>query len=195
MADQIDNENMDMGMPDEARDDTNGNSSIGIFNMINYVKTSIFEFVKEERGEFEADVDDAATEETHYGTCWEIENDALPPIQAISFPQLSPEHPHPRPPQQTNESELIQRPYRRSRDQRKAKAEGSRDQRNGGGMGILKRLLSVPERGPRVLKKKEHKGMSSFGVAKSDDGPKVSVRYTNKTGIGNRYKWGASRRR
>lgn len=188
MVDQIENENMDMDMlPDEA-DDTNVNDMdekpFGIFNMINYVKTSIEEFVKEERGEFEADLHDA-TEET-YGTCWEIDNDVLPPIQSIAFPQWSPQHPHPRPPKEINEFESI-RSSERSRDQRKA--GGTRDSRKEGGMSLLKRLLSAPERGPRVLKKKEHKGISSFSVVMNDDGPKMPVRYDKNTGIGNRHKW------
>lgn len=186
MVDQIDNENMDM--PDEA-DDTNINDrnqkSFGIFNMINYVTTSIQDFVQAERGEFEADADETA-EET-YGTCWEIEDDVLPPVQSIYIPQGSPQRRHPRPPKQMHTVVVI-RPRQGFRDQRKAGA--SRDQRKAGGMGLLKRLISVPQRGPRILKKKEQKVISAFGVVKGDDGPNVSkFRYYKNTGIRNRQKW------
>jgi hypothetical protein len=182
MVDQIDQEEgMDTDMSDEA-DDTNVNGSdekpFDLFNMIDYVKTSIQDFVDEEREEFEADVNDASQE--LYDTGWEVESDPLPPIQSIFIPRWSSEHPHPRPPE-------LRQPRQSSRDQRNA--EGSRGQRKIRGMSLLKRLISAPERGPRILKKKEQKGISTFDVVKGDDGPNVSLRYSNNTVIGNRHKW------
>jgi hypothetical protein len=183
-------------MPDEADDNASTNvnndssnddgGGFGLFNMISYVATSIQEFVQEETVEFEADVDDDDGEEEEYATCWEVEDEALPPIQSICIPKSRPaprRSRSPRPPeQQMHGFEVIRTGLVRPRD----------DERKTGGMGLLKRLrqISVPKRGPRSFKKKEKKAISSFDVVKGDGGPTVSMRYN--AGIGNRQKWTSS---
>lgn len=185
--DQIDyeNMNMDMDMPDEA-DDTNVNGSnengFGLFGIINYVTTSIQDFVQEEREEFEADANDAKGKLSD--ACWEVGDDALPPIQFLSIPQWSPLTPYPQPPPNVMNGVEVIRGHRKI----------SRDKRKKGGMGLLKRLISGPERGPRILKKKEQKPIYSFGVVQGDNGPDVSKLRYNK-GIGNRQKWASSGKR